>query len=142
MTILVAAYNADHSGIHILSDSMAADNFEKFDIGCKWSEFSNFYLGITGEAVVITIIRDYIKEQLNSIDIQSKKDIIELYKLIETTLKTEMGSKTTEHETRDYLNFDISIVTKRGKIFSCSAFLYVIEHDRFMVSGSGSSYMK
>lgn len=142
MTILVAVKDLKLGGIHILSDSLATDNYEKYDIGCKWTEFTDFYLWITGQAIAINIVRDYLSEQINAIKITWNKEIIDIYKLIETTLKTDIQYKISENDTRDNVDFDISIVTKDGRIFSCSQFLFVIEHKEFLVAGSGSSYMK
>ncbi len=142
MTILIAAKDPHLPGIHLYSDSQTSAASNKYISDNKWTEFKNFYIGIAGDTITKTLIREYINEFLNEQIVNSKKDVIEIYKKIEATIVAEFQYKHTETTSRNYMDFDIILITKTGKIYSCGEFLCASEEPLFATSWTWSLFAK
>lgn len=129
-------------GIHLYSDSQTSAASHKYISDTKWTEFKDFYIGIAGDTITKTLIREYIKPFLDEQVVTSRKDVIEIYKKIEATIKEEFQYKHTETISRNYMDFDIILVTKKGKIYTCGEFLCASEEPLFATSWTWSLFAK
>lgn len=138
MTLLVAAKDPHSNNIYLLSDARATDNVISYERDSKWTEFENFYVGISGDTTATMILREYIYDDVNRWTVTWMKDVVALHKTIEGVLREEIGSKPTVHEDRDYQDLNIMVVTNKGEIYTTDVFLCTTLEKQFGVIGSGS----
>ena len=142
MTILAAVKNPTTKEITLLSDSLATDTVTKHFTWCKWVEFKNFYVWISGSMHALLVLQEYLTEDLNKIKIKSKKDVIEIFKYIEATMAVELNAKRCVTDDRDTMDTDILVITKNWRMFKCSQYIDVDEYDDIAIIWSWFYYMQ
>lgn len=137
MTVLVAARDKKTNQIHILSDTMASDNIIAYLQEDKVVKLNNVILWFSWDILAQVAVNEYLFNEIKDIQIDNKRDVIELFKKIEETMIKEFWSKRTISDDRDYIEIAILIVTNKGKIFTCTNYLSVTEEKDFGTIGSG-----
>lgn len=140
MTILVAVKDSNTNETHLLGDSMTNNWVGKFHFWDKWTAFKNFYIWFAGDVNAHLYIREYIYDELNELTAETARDVVDIYKMVESWLETEFQAKRTETADRDHLDMGMIVVSNSGKIFTCSQYLNISEHEDYWVIGSGVQY--